>query len=59
MWAISTGAEMLRGKEVADAGSNAGPQSGYVEVFAMKTAVFGVAVGLGAAGPTGTGEPSN
>lgn len=35
---------MLRGKGVADAGSNGGPQSGSVEVLAMKTAVFGCGV---------------
>jgi hypothetical protein len=45
MWAISAGAEVLRGKGVADAGSNGGPQSGSVKVLAMKTAVLGVAMG--------------
>ena len=53
MWAISAGAEVLRGKGVADAGSNGGPQSGSVEVLAMKTAVLGVATGWAMGSPWG------
>jgi hypothetical protein len=54
MWAISAGAEVLRGKGVADAGSNGGPQSGSVEVLAMKTAVLGVAMGSATGQATGS-----